>query len=61
MTTAVAPSAAVPGIAGGPAKRNAETGLAIAVVFVIALLWSELAALRLLDGVLRRRRGGPHA
>src|SRR6476659_5426847 len=37
MTTAVAPRAAIAAL-GGPAKRNAETGLAIAVVFVIALL-----------------------
>ena len=37
MSTAVAPrTVAVPGLTGGPAKRSAETGLAIAVVFVIA-------------------------
>jgi flagellar biosynthesis protein FlhA len=37
VSTAVAPRAAIAAL-GRPAKRNAETGLAIAVVFVIALL-----------------------
>ena len=44
MSTAVAPHAAAPVLAGGPARRSAETGLAIAVVFVIALLILPLPA-----------------
>ena len=46
MSTAVAPRAAIAAL-GGPAKRNAETGLAIAVVFVIALLILPLPAVLL--------------
>ena len=44
MSTAVVPRAAAALAAGGPARRNAETGLAIAVVFVIALLILPLPA-----------------
>jgi len=46
VSTAVAPRAAFAAL-GGPAKRNAETGLAIAVVFVIALLILPLPAVLL--------------
>jgi flagellar biosynthesis protein FlhA len=46
MSTAVAPNVAATAL-GGPAKRNAETGLAIAVVFVIALLILPLPAVLL--------------
>src|SRR3954463_3433138 len=46
MSTAVAPSAGV-AVLGGAAKRNAETGLALAVVFVIALLILPLPAMML--------------
>src|SRR3954462_6026318 len=46
MSTAVAPSTGA-ALLGGPAKRNAETGLAIAVVFVISLLILPLPAVLL--------------
>jgi flagellar biosynthesis protein FlhA len=46
VSTAVAPRAAVAPL-GGPARRSAETGLAIAVVFVIALLILPLPAVLL--------------
>ena len=47
MTAAVAPRAAAAVAPAGPAKRSAETGLAIAVVFVIALLILPLPAVLL--------------
>src|ERR1044071_316082 len=47
MSPPRAPRAAAATTAGGPAKRNAETGLAIAVVFVIALLILPLPAMLL--------------
>src|SRR6185295_14776217 len=57
MSTTVAPRMAPAGsLAGGPAKRNAETGLAIAVVFVIALLILPLPAM-LLDLFLATSNG----
>jgi flagellar biosynthesis protein FlhA len=47
MTTAVAPRPTAAPNTAGPAQRNAETGLAIAVVFVIALLILPLPAMML--------------
>jgi len=47
VTAAVAPRAAAAVAPAGPAKRSAETGLAIAVVFVIALLILPLPAVLL--------------